>query len=313
MGGSAGAGPAEEVTRALEDASAGRIAWDDLRIEAECATDAGYRSAAVYGRGLGIWNRERQFTFTRQEILAMLKALRRAGFGRLPETFGREAPRPREPPPLVLKVVCSVSFAAGGVAKRVTQLAPGKESPVLKRLAREVLAICEKPARSGLGAESLADGLRKLADGRLGPETLSLMMHRKGETASEPKGWLLRLEGVRALTRTYTPPEGYSDPVALELRPEQLAEVVLLLLDSRLESLPANLYAEQYTDLAVEVLNREKRIQARPFAGMEPTTHGELQRAFDRLCEALLQLHLRILGEGEPEAAPGEERPPLIR
>ncbi len=66
------------------------------------------------------------------------------------------------------------------------------------------------------------------------------------------------------------------------------------------EGLPVNLYATDYTELVMAVLNRKKSIQARPFAGMTPSTHGERQEDFNGIFEALYALQLRVAEEGTP-------------
>ncbi len=53
--------------------------------------------------------------------------------------------------------------------------------------------------------------------------------------------------------------------------------------------LPANLHAEELTDLVVRVLGHEKAVQARRFAGMSRATHADAQVRFDQLLRALEQ------------------------
>jgi hypothetical protein len=289
------------LKRALE-----RKQWSDLRLDAECATDAGPNSVTVYGNGVGIWNGQRQFAADREHVSALLRAFLRAGFADLREMYGgKEDPRT---PRTVLKVVCSVSLALGGVVKRVTQLEGGTQSPQLAQLAREVLDLCEGPGRTGVTAAGVSDGLRRVAAGELAPETLSVTLHRKLEGPGGPglEGFLLRVAGRRVETRTHGKAAGYSNPATLELEAEDLAGLARALAEADPDALPVNLYAPHYTDLAIEVLGHEVTVQARRFAGLEPTTHGEKQAAFDRAFERLRQLHRRALQAGKPRAAPAD-------
>jgi hypothetical protein len=307
IGAREGQAPQARLAEALDEAVAGRADWADLRIESECRSDEGFRSLALHGNGVGIWNQERQFGLTRDQVVDILRAFRRARFARLRETYGEG-----EEEEALIKVVCSVSLILGDVSKRVTQLELGPQSPELRRLAREVFAACRDAAAAGRTADSLSDGLTKVAAGALAPETLRVLFHRKPEAGAAPGsgGFLLRIDGPRATTQVYTPPEGYADPRVLELSPGEVADLARHLAESEPDGLPANLYADTYTDLTLRVLGRERSLQARRFAGLEPTTHGTRQQAFDRMVETLRALHLRVLAEGTPApAAPESETP----
>jgi hypothetical protein len=194
-------------------------------------------------------------------------------------------------------VTCRLSLTIDGLTKEVVQQEGGRQSRELRELADEVLAFCEEPSRQGLGADDLEQGLRRVAEGKLAPETLSLMVHQRPspESPSSGLGWLLRVQGRKASTRLFVPGEGYHDPVATVLSGPELGELALRLGRQNVSDLPGNLWADVYTDFTVRVLNHEKRIQARRFAGMEPDTHGERQQRFDRICQDLLRLHSRVL------------------
>ena len=119
----------------------------------------------------------------------------------------------------------------------------------------------------------------------------------------------MRIEGRQATTQTFTGAEGYSEPVRLELTQEVLSRLAEMLSNHEVEDLPVNLYATHYTDLSVLVLNREKNVQARQFAGMTPTTHGERQTDFEKIYGALSDLHLRVLRLGVPIPSEGNSQP----
>src|SRR5687767_6119984 len=84
VGAAAEAGGLERaLAQALE-----RRSWSDLRIDTECRTEAGFRSARVFTSGVGIWNRERQLTLSREQVLALLQDFQAAGFPKMEETYG---------------------------------------------------------------------------------------------------------------------------------------------------------------------------------------------------------------------------------
>lgn len=279
------------VAEALERALT--TGWRELRVVDECRTDAGWTSVEVFGNGVAIWNGSSQFQLTPAEIRACLEAFREVGFAGMTEQLGLEEADS------VLQVVCRVRLELDGVSKEVVQLQRGEQSAELRKLAERLLEISEEPARGGVTAADLDDGLAKIAAGELAAETLELMLHRK-PADPEAEGWLLRVEGLTASTRELRRGEGYDDPIVLELRPEELAELAGFLAEQKVGELPDNLYAEHYTDLVARVLSRRRSIQARQFAGLTPERHGELQKRFDRLFEELSELHRRVLEHGRP-------------
>ena len=210
--------------------------------------------------------------------------------------------------PSAVKIICSVGLTVGDLTKYVLQRQKGSQSKELKKLANDILKICEELAPSGTAVRTLAEGLAKIIERQLAPETLELLVHRKiqdGTQEDAVDGWLMRIEGSHATTQTFLKGEGYSEPLRLELTQEALSELAGVLLNHDVQDLPANLYAPHYTDLTVHVLNREKNVQARKFSGMTARTHGDKQAGFEGIYQALHDLHSRVLQEGEP--AQGDE------
>lgn len=300
---------AREVDRALERLLAGGDR-DGLRILAECGEDGALTETVVYGSGVGVWNRVRQFTLGRNQVTALLERFRDARFSRFQELYGtivREIPIPSEPPGAgasALRVVCRVALTVDGFTKQSSQLSKGPVSEELESLAETILAVGREAGASGISADDLDDGLAKIAAGTLAPEVLRLRLHRKPGTAPTEaggEGFLLRLEGGRATIQPFASPGGYGDPHVLDLDAATVARLASVLEENRPGALPVNLYAPQYTDLTVEVLNRKTDVQARRFRGMTPRTHGENQRRFDRIYQELAALAARALNEGTPE------------
>ena len=286
--------PGNAVDRVLDEALA-KGAWEDLRIDAECRDDAGsLRSARIYGNGVGLWNRQRQFQVPPGRIAALLEAFRSAGFGALRESYGGKDDPVDPASSAAVELICRVRLALAGVDKEVHQLDRGRQSPELRRLADTVLALAEELGPAGLGAETLSEGLDKIARGELAPEALELQVVRQSERpGASSDGWTLRLEGTAAEVEDLGAPEDSAR--TLRLSREGAAEIARQLAAAGIEDLPVNLWAPEYTDLSVRVLNHRRTLQARGFAGMTAETHGEKQRRFDRLLEQLDQLHRRVM------------------
>ena len=289
----------EAVADALRHALDG--GWRTLRIFDECQTADGPRTVEIFGHGVAIWNRGRQFRLSEDEIRRGLEAFVTAGFAAMPAEFGgRVAPEPGvgrsgSGSGNATRVICQVVLELDGVRKRVAQLDIGEQSEALRRLAETLLEISREPAGSGLATADLADGLAKVAAGDLAPETFKILAHLKPR---DQEGWLLRVEGTHASTHRFIPGEGYGDPSTLELAASEVVALASLMSEHDLAELPINLYAEHYTDLKVEVLDRRLSLQARRFAGMTPTQHGARQTSFEKVFEALTKLHQRLLNEG---------------
>lgn len=286
--GEAQAAGSQGLEQALGQALASR-SWTGLRIDAECRTEAGYRTVRLFDSGVGAWNRERQLKLSRDQVLALLQDFQSAGFSRMRETYGEAAEKD-----MALELICRVRMELNGAAHQSVQLSRGKTSPELLGLAGRVLAVAEEAARSGPEAASLTEGLEKIARGELAPEMLSLHLLRQSETPN-PEGWQLDLEGNRATVQRIPTPEGKA-PRTVQLSPAEVAGLAGQLAAARWDELPANLWAPEYTDLHVEVLKSRRSLQARRFAGMTPTTHGEAQQRFDEAWKVIEALGQRLLG-----------------
>jgi hypothetical protein len=291
------------LQRALARAITDRAGWDTLDLLVECRTDGALTAARVFGNGIGIWNDERQFRLDLDQIGSLLRALQSAGFPGMEDTYGG-APRPARPPggAMVTIAICRIELSLGGYDKRAVQLVRGEQSPALKALADDLLRICQAPARLGLTAASLRDGLEKVSRGELAPETLRIVAHRKPERKDDPPGFLLRVARNRATTRAYEPARGYRDPVVLQMHAPELRALARELAARDPATWPSNLYAVDYTDLSIRVLNHEKAIQARRFAGLAPSAHGRQQEAFEEVFQMLQGLHRKALEQGHPVA-----------
>lgn len=268
-----------------------------LRIEVGCLTDDGWRSLDLYGDGVGFWGESTQIHLPPERLVRVLAAFREAGFAAMPDSFGRSPEGPKTPPVpegtgQPGRMICHVRLAAGGEAKEVRQFDKGPLSEELRSLAYEILAVAREVAAEGVTVESLAGGLRAVADGRLDPRSFHLQVHRRFEGEGRPglTGWILRLAGREAEVQRYTASGGLGPGEPHELSREDLEGVVGSLLEAEVSSLPANLWAAHYTDVRVTVLGFEEEVLARRFAGMTVATHGEAQERFTRLFNALHEL-----------------------
>jgi hypothetical protein len=291
------------VARALDHAVL--EGWRDLRVEAECQTKEGFTAVEIFGNGIGIWKESAQFQLAPARLRALLEALRDGGFAGLRASYGGKGD-PLLPTNQSPRVTCRIGLQLDGIRKHVAQLQGGRQSEALAKLANRILEECRAPAASGVGAIDLNDGLGKVAEGVLAPEAFHLVVHRSAQDSGggqrEGENWLLRVNGRHASVRGSSKDPARDAPLVLELRADDLGRLARQLVAAAASDLPGNLYADQYTDLTVTVLNRRKHVQARRFAGLTAATHGEKQKSFDRLLGQLEELRRRVSESGRPDA-----------
>ncbi len=308
----AAAGDAEaDFARALDTALRGEESLEGLRLQMGCLRDEGFRQLEAWGNGVAVWNEESQFRLSYGELLELLRLFERYRFADMRASYGgKDDPDPNAPRPpeqgSAIRVVCHVELKLGAASKRSVQIFGGRQHQDLWDLAAAIFELCTEPAKSGVRAASLSEGLRKIARGELAPEAFDLVAHRKSETpASAPEAsWLLILDGAAATARSYTASRGLGEEVRLDLGPEEVAELMRVLAKARFEEMPDNLWAQDYTDFSVKVLNHEKSLQARRFAGLSPTAHGDQQDLFNRAFDVVAELSRRVRAEGIPVPAP---------
>ena len=262
----------------------------------------------VYGSGVGVWNREKQFALTPDEHKGLLKRLVTSGLFEMPER-----PRPAketEPSPDAPAILRAVGVKIGDLERVVAQTNRVWPLPALDALVADLFKLCEKPASKGTRASTLTDGLEKIAGGKLAPETLLVVLNlppvAAGESSRAANGFVVSLEGS-ALTWSEQVPGEPAVTLKSRLSPERIKALAALLAQSGVEKLPGNLYRARYVDLTSTVLGRSKSIQARSFAGLKPGKHPAQQEALERIIEAVLALGPP--GQGPPEGPSAAGKP----
>ena len=285
----------DEIGKPLAELAAGKRDPRTLRIDVMWVEGVTRVSASLYGNGVAIWNDRAQVRVSRADILSIARALRDAGFGAMPSDFGEEGDLSR------IRGKMEVSIA--GKSKSVVQLASGEQSKVFSALASRIRDLVGKREKTGVTASSLDDALGKLSTGALAPEALRVIALRKTERPgpdAAAQGWLLQWEGRRVLARPVTR-QGYGSQKRLELSDAETRSLAGRLREGGLEALPTNLYASDYMSLKIDVLQWSRDFLARRSPNLTPETHGELQKAFDRVIEVLAKLEGRAEREGRPE------------
>ncbi len=298
-GAAAAKAPTDPLDAALEKRAAGKESLDDVEIDASWFLEKGNRSVRIWGSGLGVWEKTVQFRLSREQVLSVVKMLLDARVGLIPQP-GAKAPAPLAKAPLQLRGELTV--VAGDVRFHRQQVTKGEQSEPLAALVTRILEFSEKAAADGIRASNLQDGLAKVADGTLAPQTFSAAVRRQATASTDPGGesFLLRMEGRRVVDRLM--PKGQLPPPARELTlsDADFRKLVVGIREDDPASLPRTAYAPVYTDVTVAVLGHDKNVPARAYLDVTPETHGEKQKAFDRMYGLFQKLHERVQKEGTP-------------
>lgn len=285
----------DEIDKPLSEIIAGKRDLKTLRIEVTWIEGHKRTSARLHGSGVGIWNDRVQVRVPRNEILSIASAIKDARFGAMPSQLGEESDK--------LKLIGKMTVSIAGKTKGVVQLADGEESKEFSALAARVLDLVGKRSKTGVTASSLADALAKLSAGALAPEALHLISVRRPEKPEGGRGWLLHMEGREAVGRPFAR-GGYGNERRLEVSDAEIQSVIGALRGSNAETFPPNLYAADYTELRIEVLQWTHDSLARRSANVTQETHGERQKAFDRVIELVARLEERVEKDGREEPGP---------
>ena len=64
--------------------------------------------------------------------------------------------------------------------------------------------------------------------------------------------------------------------------------------------MPQSVYAPQYTDFRIRILNKNRYVSARRFAGMKPDAHGTEQETVNKIYDRYHQLYAQVQHTSKP-------------
>jgi hypothetical protein len=289
-------GTNEPLERRIEQMNRG-ASPSGLRVRVDWLRSGAMTTAEVYGSGAAIYDDRIAAHLSESDLRAILRAIEQSRFAAMPSRFG-------EADSDFMKMQGRVTVDVDRIGKSVVQIAQGPQSEPLAILAAEIITVAERASRGGVTVNNLADALSRLASGAIPPETIRLTVQRRDDRPiPTERGFLLRLRGREAVARPFANGTGYGTPRRLILTDAEFAQLASLLRGSDPATLPENLYALMYTDFRIEILGRSRDLQARPYSGVTPATHGTRQIAFDALIERLRALADRVIREGTATTA----------
>lgn len=301
--------PAEDpIDAALRNRASGKASLDDVEIEASWQLTEANRSVHIWGSGVGIWEKSVQFRLSREQVLEVIRMLLDAKVGTIPDPGATKAGTASKAP---LQLRGELTVVAGDERFQRHQLTRGGQSEALRLLVTRILEFSEKAAAGGIRASSLQDGLAKVGDGTLAPQAFTAFVRRQ-TTASQPEGdsYLLRMEGRRVSDRMMPRGEVPPPPRELTISDEDVKKLALAIRETDPASFARTTYAPTYTDVTITVLDHERNTPARPYLDVTAETHGEKQKAFDRMYALFRELHERVQKQGTPaKVTPAAKKP----
>jgi hypothetical protein len=170
------------------------------------------------------------------------------------------------------------------------QLADGEQSHALAGLAATLLDRIEPLAASGTGADSMEDGLQKVASGALAPEVLTVRLVRITAKSDDADGDIARVDSARWSWQAYRPGKavGAADWKPL---PADFARVFAnAAVAAQFWALPVNVPGKEHREIEIRVLDHRKTVISRAFTRIEPGTMTAEKERFDAVVAAVGQL-----------------------
>ena len=265
---------------------------DTVRIHVESNLDKKMHLLEIYGRGIGILNGEGQFTLEPKDVVAAIDLLLGAKFSDMPERFAY--PDKDEDEEMPVKLYRVITVTVGGTSKTVIQDNKGPKSEPFAKLTVDLMSLCRKPAETLVTASNLADGLEKVAQGTLAPETLTVIVNApelRSLESQEGQGWQLTVQHGQIVLTSVTIAHGINQVSKRTLGKYEAQKLAQEFLKADVADLPSNINTRGYTQLTVAVLNQKARTMARTFAGEPEQDAKEAAASFNRVREMLFAMY----------------------
>lgn len=278
---------ADELGARLEqrvgEVLAGKVPVTEVRIDVVWA-NPGRTSLQVFGNGVAIWGREKQFSLTETQILALLPLFGKHGFYAMPE---RPAPKWEKRQPEGPVIMRAVVLTVGDLSKEVLQTDRVPTLQPFEDLVKALFDACEEAAAKAVTPKDLADGLDLIAKGALAPESLILTLSQPPQGGASVEGRVISVANGEVSLQRLSPGKPPSTSPVRRLTPAEARALGALLRDVAWPKMPQNLVRDGYTDLNVMVLRHRHVVQARRFTGKDPATQTKEREKFEKVFAAV--------------------------
>jgi hypothetical protein len=274
----------EELSAALGQAV--KAPGSSFHLQVNCNDQKGIRSFNLFPGGVTIWNGRSQVMLPAAAQTALLNTLLEQGFPQFEAIYGGK----KRPGQAAARITCRIGLELEPWQKSSEQRSGGEQSAQMTGLASALLDQVEAFAEKGVTPASLQDGLDKLADGQLAPQSLRLRFLDLPTRSYVQPGSVLRLRGGKVSRQTYSPGRAVGQQAWEPLDQEQFLQLVSAFQSAQLDSLPGNLWSEDQLELEVQVLAFKKTILARPFTRLDRAALEAEQQRFETLLPILREL-----------------------
>lgn len=253
-----------------------------------CREEDGIRSARLYPGGVAVWGGKLQIRVGSDLRRLLLNDLQSSGFSSFAPRYGGKSEAERSAGPL--RVSCRVEAAVDGLQKESVQLADGEQSPALAGLAASLLDRLEPLASGGVGADSLEDGLEKVAVGALAPDILSVRLVRMPEKSSDADGDIVRIDSARWSWQAYRPGKAGAASDWNPLPAGFASEFADVVVRAQFWTLPVNVPGTGHSEIELRLLDHRKTVVSRAFTRIEPGSMTTEKERFDAVVSAIGRL-----------------------
>jgi len=304
-------GEGVRLEAALKHALANPGERSGIRIEASGHLGPDLHFLTLYGRGVGFWNRERQFQLDSSQVEQAIRIVLKHHLCRLPENIGGEEEEPvieeRPGPPHKRGgnprfLVRILTITVDGLSKTITQEGATPEGIPLEHGLAELASLCRKPAEQGIGAHSLKEGLSLLAQGKLAPEALILSVNApqlRSLKDNTDQGWILRIEHGRVLAQSHTLGAGYVTITDRPMDAREARELAKQLLAAGITTLPGQVNTPGYLHIQLRVLSDTTQVMARTYSRKPTPQAAKAAQTFSSIRNLLRSVWERETGERE--------------
>jgi hypothetical protein len=256
-------------------------------MQIQCTDEKGIRSLRLYPNGVVIWDNERQAQAAPEDRKALLQLLVEADFASFKNHYGGKKIDEKSGAPII--VLCSIDVQVAGFDKSSFQDVNGERSKAFMALAALLLDRVEPLAAGGVSAQSLDDGLARLAAGELAYEAFTLRLMHMPADVSE-LGTIMTVESGQLSRQDYRPGVKVGEPEITKLQKQSFNRLLSAIDAANMPDMLANLPATDIYQLKIGVLQHEQKVRARPSSQASSLEIDQASARLILLADAIISL-----------------------
>ena len=294
------AGDSAKFGEALDGAVAGKVPLENVVIFANHSDKK--IMLTIYGRGFAFTD-GKQYTLSKDQVTAILKRLQNAAFATLPRMVGTLPPNYQPPPPgrphsNLIRITADLRVSIGDQEHQVGQ-AGANQSQMLQDLITAIHddVTANKKKAIDLSALTLQEALKKIANGDVAIEALTVMVNGFGAT---PFNFQIVRANINVTGKAMDKLQ--QDRAALEKVVRDLAKDLSQYDPAKM---PRDLYSDEITVVSVYVegVAQKLYVSARgdDANAQAKAKHPDVQKAFEKIVASVHELGEKLAKQQEKE------------